>query len=136
MKWIYFLAGAALTACFGLPFREYDTEKLLPIHTVQVEQTQDRVVILSDVGRGQGKDWESAVANLRETASGDVFFDTADRLIACTPALLRPIGDSGLIRPGAQVYYAKELQDPQGLTEYLAAHESPITMADVRGDRA
>ena len=31
MKWLYLIAAAVLTLIFGLPFREYDTARLLPL---------------------------------------------------------------------------------------------------------
>lgn len=135
MKWGYLLAGAALTLCFGLPFREYNTETLLPLHYLQVAKGSGEVRIVSDVGEGRGKSWAAAVGNLKRNAAGDVFFDTAEQVICCAPELLPEIGESGVMRPAAQIYFAKELQQPEGLSDYLAAHESGWTVADVRGGR-
>ena len=132
MKWLYFLAAVALTVLFGLPFREYDAARLLPVRTVQAARTADGVKIVSEVGEAEGASWTEAVAALRESASGDVFFDTAEQLVVCAPSLLPEILDSGELRPSAQVYFADELTDPEGLNEYLSAHESELTVADVR----
>lgn len=132
MKWLYILAAVALTAVFGLPFREFDAGKLLPVRTVQAAKTADGVKLVSEIGEAEGASWTEAVAALRESASGDVFFDTAEQLVVCAPSLLPEILDSGELRPSAQVYFADELTDPEGLNEYLSAHESELTVADVR----
>ena len=133
MKWPYLLAAIALTAIFGLPFREYDTAKLLPVRTVQAALTASGAVkLVTDVGEAEGKTWSEAVAALREGAPGDVFFDTAEQLVVCAPELLPAIVESGDLRPSAQVYFADALTAPEGLNEYLSAHESDLTVADVR----
>ena len=132
MKWLYVLAAITLTAIFGLPFRAYDTAKLLPVRTVQAEKTPTGVKIVTEIGEAEGENWQEAVAALRENAPGDVFFDTAEQLVVCTPSLLQQIVESGELRPSAQVYFADELTDPEGLNEYLSAHESELTVADLR----
>lgn len=133
MKWPYLLAAVALTAIFGLPFREYDTAKLLPVRTVQAAVTASGAVkLVTDVGEAEGETWAAAVTALCEGAPGDVFFDTAEQLVVCAPELLPDIVDSGDLRPSAQVYFADALTGPEGLNEYLRAHESDLTVADVR----
>lgn len=132
MKWSYLLAVVVLSAVCGLPFREYDTGKLLPIRTVQAARTARGVKIVSEVGEAEGETWAQAVAALRRNAPGDVFFDTAEQLVVCHPSLLPQILQSGELRPSAQVYFADSLTDPEGLNEYLSAHESELTVADLR----
>ncbi|MBQ6430278.1 MAG: hypothetical protein IJJ99_00140 [Oscillospiraceae bacterium] len=134
MKWQYPLAAVALTAAFGLPFREYDAAKLLPVRTVQAAKTARGVKLVTEVGEAEGATWTEAVAALRDGASGDVFFDTAEQLVVCTPSLLPEILRSGELRPSAQLYEADALTDPEGLNEYLSAHESDRTVADARYD--
>ncbi|MBQ3355894.1 MAG: hypothetical protein IJG45_02095 [Oscillospiraceae bacterium] len=132
MKWLYLFAALVLTAVFGLPFRAYDTGKLLPVRTVQAARTARGVKLVSEIGQAEGESWTEAVAALREQAPGDVFFDTAEQLVVCAPSLLPEILRSGELRPAAQVYFAEELTDPEGLNEYLTAHKSELTVADLR----
>lgn len=132
MKWIYPLLAVALTAVFGLPFREYDTARLLPIKTVQVEKTENGVRLISEIGSGEGEDWSAAVDDLRKNAPGEVFFDTAEQVVFCDRSLVRQVVDSGELRPAAQVYYADAPTDPEGLNDYLSAHESGVTVAELR----
>lgn len=133
MKWIFVLAAAAiLTGLFGLPFREYDTAKLLPIQTLQADVQGGKVVLLSEAGRGEGENFLQAVEDLRKNASGDVFFDTAEHLLLCDDALLSQILESELLRPAAQVYFTSGLRETRGLSEYLSAHPSELTLSLLR----
>ena len=134
MKWLYLLLAVALTCVFGLPFREYDTARLLPIRTLQAAVTEQGVKIVSEVGEGEGVTWETAVQDLRDKASGEVFFDTAEQVVLCDRSLIAAAVESGDLRPAAQVYFADALRDPDGLHEYLSAHESPLTVADLRAE--
>ncbi len=131
MKWLCIALALALVLAFGLPFREYDTAKLLPIQTLQGDIIEGQVCLVSEAGEGTGPDFLSAVENLRENAAGDVFFETTEHLILCSEALLPQIIDSRLLRPSAQLYTAPELQAPEGLWEYLAAHPSAVTLGEV-----
>lgn len=133
MKWLpTVLLAAALTMVFGLPFREYDTAQLLPIRTLQVEKAAVGVHILSDAGEGTGENWSAAVENLRENAPGDVFFDTAEQIVFCGGTIVREAIESGILRPAAQVYFAPELQNDDTLNEYYSAHQSKLSVAELR----
>lgn len=133
MKWLCTaLAAILLTAVFGLPFEEYDTAKLLPIETLQVAAGGQGVLLLSEAGSGEGKDFTAAVESLRQNASGDVFFDTAEHIVLCDARLLPQLLESELLRPAANVYFAESFQDPAGLSSYLAAHKSDLTLAHLR----
>lgn len=134
MKWLYLIAAAVVTLVCGLPFREYETARLLPLLTVQAARTDSGVTLVSEVGVGEGATWEDAVEDLRKKASGEVFFDTAEHVIFCDRALIPDALESDILRPAAQVYFADALQDPEGLHEYLSAHESQITVADLHAE--
>lgn len=132
MKWAYFAAAVVLLCVFGLPFAEYDTAALLPIRTVQAAETARGVKIVSEIGQGEGKSWEDAVSDLRKNAAGEVFFDTAEQVIFSSRALAAEAVRGGELRPSAQVYFSETIQEPEGLNEYLNAHESKLTVADLR----
>ena len=132
MKWWQALALAVvLTVILGLPFREYPTKQLLPIKTVQAERRDGQVHILSKVGEGRGETWELAVEDLRQKASGEVFFDTAEQAVFTDPLLAREAARSGILRPAARVYFFPRLADPEGLYEYLAAHPGSLKISDI-----
>lgn len=133
MKWFpTVLLAAALTLIFGLPFREYDTAQLLPIRTLQVEKTAEGVHILSDAGEGTGENWAAAVENLRENAAGEVFFDTAEQIVFRGGAVVREAVESGDLRPAAQIYFVSELRQGEPLNDYYTAHQSDLSVAELR----
>lgn len=135
MKWLI-IAALLLTLIFGLPFREYDTAKLLPMETLQADTRDGKVLLVSEAGSGEGETFLAAVEDLRQKAPGDVFFDTAEHLVLCDSSLLPQILEAELLRPAAQVYFAQELQAPEALSSYLSAHPSSLTIAKLRAEKA
>ncbi len=127
MKWALFTA-LALTLFFGLPFREYETQQLLPIKTLCAEY-DDGIHIVSEVAEGRGKTWKQAVEDLRNNAAGDVFFDTAEHLVITDANLA--LEAKSVLRPSAQVYLVDRLPTLEGLYSYLKAHPSATTMEDL-----
>ncbi|MDR0890430.1 MAG: hypothetical protein LBM28_07320 [Oscillospiraceae bacterium] len=127
--------GLVLLLAFagGLPFSNHETQKLLPLHTVQVELTEDGVHIVSEAGEGYGATWSEAVRALHESASGEVFFDTAEQLVLCSRAIniVPEILEEKTLRPAAQVYRSRELQPVEGLNEYLSSQESDVSLGDL-----
>lgn len=137
MKWTATLAVAILlTIVFGLPFRQYDTHKLLPIKTLQVISEAGQVRLISEVGEGKGRSFEEAVEDLRRNAPGDVFFDTAEQILFGLGAPMKEVVESGLLRPSAKVYYINTPKDPAGLGEWLGAHPTELTLAQLRAEAA
>lgn len=132
MKYFFAAAAIGLLFVFGVPFQKYNTERLLPVLTLQVEMKEE-VHLVTEVGEGRGKNWDAAVADLRENASGDVFFQTAEAVVFCGSPV-EEVLTSGLLRPAARVYTASALREPEGLYAYLASHESGLTVADIVGE--
>ncbi|MBQ7871175.1 MAG: hypothetical protein IJ357_03450 [Oscillospiraceae bacterium] len=124
---------AVMVSMFGLPFEEYPTGQLLPVKTVQVSALDGLVEIVTEVGRGVGESWAAAVADLRARAAGTVFFDTAEHVVLCGTAetIVPEALESGELRPAARVYYAEETVEPEGLSAWLDAHESNLTLGEL-----
>ena len=122
MKWTL-LAAAALVLCCGLPFRTHETRTLLPVQTVQAERTEAGVRIVTEAGEGSG-------------ATGEVYFDTAGQVVLCgkTDRLVNELLESGILRPAAQVRRSGGLTDPEGLSDLLEAHASPVTVGLLRAE--
>lgn len=130
----YLFTALVLTLLFGLPFRTVDTQRLLPLLTIQVAREDGAVRLRSEAGEGVGADWGAAVADLRAQASGEVFFDTAEHIVVCDRDLLPQILRSGVLRPAAQVYFADAFRDVEGLDAYLSAHPSGVTVAQLQSE--
>lgn len=130
----YLFTALVLTLLLGLPFRTVDTQRLLPLLTIQVAREDGAVRLRSEAGEGVGADWNAAVADLRAQASGEVFFDTAEHIVVCDRDLLPQLLRSGVLRPAAQVYFADAFRDVEGLEAYLSAHPSGVTVAQLQSE--
>lgn len=130
----YLFTALVLTLLLGLPFRTVDTQRLLPLLTIQVAREDGAVRLRSEAGEGVGADWGAAVADLRAQASGEVFFDTAEHIVVCDRDLLPQLLCSGVLRPAAQVYFADAFRDVEGLEAYLSAHPSGVTVAQLQSE--
>ena len=135
MKWSIFLA-VVLCCIFGLPFREHDTQKLLPIQTVQILRSEQGIRLISEVGSGEGSTWDEAVEDLKSSAAGHVFFDTAENVVFCGYGLSEEVLAGGQLRPAARVYFAKEPVEAEGLSAWLSAHPSGLSLADLQARAA
>ncbi len=123
-------AGAVLILLYGLPFPKHDTGKLLPILCVQAQREGDRIHLLSEAGEGYGTTWQEAVEDLEKNASGEVFFDTAEQAVFSDPMLAMEAAGSGVLRPGAEVFFRKGLEEPRELYEYYSQHGSELKISD------
>lgn len=129
--WHCVILAAILTVFFGLPFREYRTQQLLPIRTLQAQRSDGGVRLLSEAGEGEGATWEAAVEALRQNASGEVFFDTAEHVVFSDADLATDAARSGLLRPSAQVHFSAEVREAETANAYFSAHPSPLRLSDI-----
>lgn len=69
-------------------------------------------------------------------APGEVYFDTAGQVVLCgkTDRLVNELLESGILRPAAQVRRSGGLTDPEGLSDLLEAHASPVTVGLLRAE--
>ncbi len=124
-------AALVLILLYGLPFTKHDTGKLLPIRCVQAQRERDEIHILSEAGEGYGKTWEAAVEDLEANALGEIFFDTAEQAVFSDPALAMEAALSGDLRPGAEVFFRKGMEDPEILYKYYSQHGSRLKISDL-----
>ena len=129
MKWALCVA-LGLILCYGLPYREYATAQLLPIQCLQAHRRDGEILLRWEDGEAAGQDWQSAVEALRRKAKGELLFDTASELVVSDEALAKEAAESGILRPGAQVYFATGFSDAKELHAYLVAHPTKRTLSD------
>ena len=128
-EWI--IAALVFIFLYGLPFSHHDTGKLLPIRCVQAQREGELIHILSEAGEGYGKNWKEAVQDLKAGALGEIFFDTAEQGVFSDPGLAMEAALSGDLRPGAEVFLRKGLEDPVTLYAYYSQHGSTIKISDL-----
>ena len=127
--WI--VTALVLILLYGLPFPKHNTAKLLPIRCVQAQREGNMIHILSEAGEGYGRTWEEAVKNLEANASGEIFFDTAEQAVFSDPGLAVEAALSGDLRPGAEVFFRRGMEDPEVLYEYYSQHGSSFKISDI-----
>ncbi len=128
---LWIAAALVMILLLGIPFPKHDTGKLLPILCVQARREGDRIHILSEAGNGFGRTWEEAVEDLKRNASGEVFFDTAEQAVFSDPSLAVEAARSGVLRPGAEVFFRDTLEEPGELYAYYSQHGSGLKISDL-----
>lgn len=132
-RWLIY--GAVFLAAILLMKEENrpgtDIAKLEPVRLLWAEEVGGGVCLETDMGQsGWGKDLESAVRDMEETASGQVFLDTAEYLVI-SPGVLKWMPElSQLLRSSCQVCLADGMKDLNEAAEYLAVHEPGFTLRD------
>ena len=135
------LLGLVLAGLARLPFRGVDLAKLIPVKTVIVTRSGDSYAV--DVGagvRGVGKTLSGALADLRASVSGEIFFPTAEQVIVAGPdpeplETVRAVAEEPAFRPAAAVYLSPESElDPASVEAYLHNRTAEATVMAVRAD--
>lgn len=133
-RWLYVLVAlAAVGALSRLPHPAMDVGKLEPVAVVRVEIESGRYRVETDTGAsGVGADLAEAVTALKESASGEVFLDTADFLL-----IDGNVGESLLqlievFRPGCAVCRINGETDLDVAAKYLTIHRPEVTLAHLR----
>lgn len=133
-RWVLYIIVYALAALLGGNlFQGTDVAKLSPVEAVWVSAKAGQVQIETDMGDvGVGSNAKQALENMKATAQGQVFLETADYLIV-------ERGNEGLIsqlqeilRPTCGVCVAAEKPDLQQAAEFLNAHEPDVTMKKLK----
>ena len=126
-RWLLYLMLLAITALSPIP--RMDIAKLIPVEVVWISQQAGQVCLQTDTGeQGWGQDVRTALENLRASALGDVFLETAEYVIVeqGDEALLEQC--EGLLRPACKICASNQMPDMETIAGFLATHEPEITM--------
>lgn len=122
---------------FGLiPFRDTDVATLSPVQALWLAQEDGCVYMETDNGDiGIGKTVADALINMKETASGTVFLDTADFLIVRkgSEALIAQMRE--ILRPSCSVCVAQSAPDLQTATDFMRIHKPSVKMKNTDAER-
>lgn len=80
MKWLIYAAviGAALL----VPMQRTDVGKLQPIEVVSIQAKDEQIILRTELGDlGEGKTVAEALDNMKQTAAGIIYLDTAEYLL-------------------------------------------------------
>lgn len=132
--WVWYLAAILLVAAFcGMPFASTDVAELQPVELIRISQARGRILVETDTGdRGCGSDLAAAFADLKQTASGRVFLETAEYLLI-SPGMENLLPElTEYLRPACSVCLERGRADLEQATAYLSAHEPELTLLEYR----
>lgn len=113
-----------------------DIGKLEPARVLLVEDTLGGVAVRTDMGQfGLGEDLSAALRNMEQTASGQVFLDTAEFLLI-GPGTAKWLPElTRILRPSCQLCLAEGVVDLEAAAEFLAIHKPSFTLGDWKKGR-
>lgn len=132
-KWLVF--AAALTAVAILSRRPHparDVARLEPVQAVYIYQKHGTLCIETDTGAaGSGNTLTEAAADLKASASGEIFLDTAEFLLI-DPEVTITADFHTLLRPTCGVTFTHATPDLQAAADYLTIHQPFVTLLELR----
>ncbi len=124
------LLGAALLT----PERKQENHKLLPVELVSIRIETNQVILETDSGEmGIGSDVSEAVQNLKDTAPGNIYLDTADTLLIGPGGEVAAYQLAGRLKGSIRVCLTEEQLDLEQAAEYLGAHRPQVRLKDFSG---
>lgn len=118
------------TAIFGSGnFAGADIGKLQPVQVVRVMVEDQNVYIQTDTGNwGSGPTLSAAIKNMKETASAEIFLDTAEYLLITDSAIPLVSELSSYLRPSCVLCREAGQADLALAGQYLQAHPLKTTL--------
>ncbi len=130
-RWVWVL-GAVLVLLF-LGETGIRLEELKPVQLVYVREENGQVILETDTGdTGEGGDFNCALENMKDRASGRIFLETAELLVltengvCCLPQIYEKL------RPAAEVCLAEGELEPEAAAEFLTVHKPDVTLQQLR----
>lgn len=133
-RWLYYLGTvAAVAALSAEPSAGSDIGKLQPVQVVCITVSDGQVTVRTDTeDRGTGETLAAAVSNMQETATGEVFLETADHLLLAPDCqfLLRDV--MTLLRPSCSLCWMEGEPEMEDIGLFLQIHAPETTLKDYR----
>lgn len=123
---LYLVILAAVILC---PEQGTDVGSLLPVEVLRLQKQEGYVVIETDTGSaGFGETLEAAIQNLKHTASGELYLDTAAFLIVSEESenLLEQI--RAYVRPSIRICRGEGRIDLEDAAAYLSVHKPSVRL--------
>ena len=132
-KWLVFAAAVTAVAILSRrPHPARDVAKLEPVQAVYIYQKNGTLCIETDTGAaGSGKTLTEAAADLKASASGEIFLDTAEFLLI-DPEVTITTDFHTLLRPTCGVTFTHATPDLQAAADYLTIHQPFVTLLELR----
>ncbi len=133
-RWTLYIIVYAFAALLGGSlFQGTDVAELSPVEVVWISAKGGEVQMETDTGdMGVGRNAAQALEDMKATAQGRVFLETADYLIVehGNERLIPQLQE--ILRPNCSVCVATEKPDLKQAAEFLNTHEPDIDMRRLR----
>lgn len=132
-KWLVFAAAVTAVAILSRrPHPARDVARLEPVQAVYIYQKNGTLCIETDTGAaGSGNTLAEAAADLKASASGEIFLDTAQFLLI-DPEVTITTDFHTLLRPTCGVTFTHATPDLQAAADYLTIHQPFVTLLELR----
>lgn len=133
----FYIAVAAIVALLSItPFQGSDIARLAPVEVVWLAEEDGQVILMTDTEDvGRGADVLEALADMKATATGTIFLDTADYLIVEKDGekYLDQVAD--VLRPSCMLCRATQMPDLKEAVAFFAVHKWNVTLRQWQNDR-
>ena len=132
-KWLIFAAVLTTVAILSRrPHPARDVARLEPVQAVYIYQKEKTLCIETDTGAsGSGNTLKEAAADLKASASGEIFLDTAEFLLL-DPSVAITADFHTLLRPTCGVTFTIAPPELQAAADYLTVHPPSVTLLELR----
>lgn len=122
MKRIILYAGI-LAAMAAVPKEPSDVGNLLPVQVVSIYKENGWTVIETDTeDKGMGSTAAQALQNLKDTAAGDIYLDTAQYLLLTEETVSAPEELRHQLRPSVGLCLSTKKIDLSKVGDFLTVH--------------
>lgn len=133
-RWMLLAAAGIIVLLLGcMPFSGTDVAMLKPVESLLVTVEETGISVRTDTGdSGSGDRLDDAFEDMKRSASGNIFLETAEYLIVNEAAvsLLPQLWE--YLRPGCGVCVAQGEVDMEKAGSYLNAHKPGCSLQDYR----
>lgn len=128
-RMIFYLA--LLVAALAIPKDRTDLGKLKPVETVSLYIEKGEVVLATDTeDLGKGKSVDQALENMKETAAGIIYLDTADYLLVRKGAELWIPDMKRQLKGNVRICYAQPAVDITRAASFLTVHRPDMKLEE------
>lgn len=137
-RWLwYVLIIGAVAVLSGKSSAGKDIGTLQPVQAVRLSCLRAQVCVETDTGDvGVGEDLKAALEGMKQSASGEIFLDTADYLIISPACVDLLPAMTAYLRPSCAVCLEEGETDMEQVGQFLQQHTPEITLMEYRsGER-
>lgn len=133
-RWIFYLLTLAV-ALFLSQNRSpaIDVGRMEPVEVVRVIGDRGMIIIQTDTGQmGKGEDLSQAISDMKQTASKELFLDTAEFLLV-TPSALPQVPElTEILRPSCCICLDGGKTELNGIAAFLQTQKPGVTLRQYR----